>query len=155
MHKRMLYCRNKMEKVRKILPKKAHDRIEPIWNSILASQSNDVFWHGLFGGVYYRFLRQTTHKNILHAESLLDLLKEEVGEPFPIVKIKDVLLDGQPDGILENKDVNCCFSCHDDEDLYEEGCEIYDKKYRYRGTVCCAVYDAIRRYKDHLNKDER
>ncbi len=110
MHKRMLYCRNKMEQVRKILPEKAQNRLEPIWDFILASQSNDCLWHGLFGGVFYRFLRQATHKNILQAEVLLDSLYEEFDIPFSICEIKDVLLDGNPDGILENKNVSCFIS---------------------------------------------
>ncbi|MHA1236736.1 MAG: alpha-amylase/4-alpha-glucanotransferase domain-containing protein [Candidatus Hodarchaeales archaeon] len=110
MHKRMLYCRNKMEKVREIIPKKSENLLEPIWDLILASQSNDPHWHGLFGGVYYRFLRQTAHKNILQAEVLLDSLYEKFDIPFNACEVKDVLLDGNPDGILENKYISCFIS---------------------------------------------
>jgi hypothetical protein len=110
MHKRMLFCRNKMEEIRKILPENEEYLLEPAWDFILASQSNDVFWHGLFGGVYYRFLRQTAHRNILQAEVLLDSIADAFDFTFSSCKIEDVLLDGHSDGILENKNISCFIS---------------------------------------------
>jgi len=110
MHKRMLFCRNKMELIREILPDNEEHLLEPAWDYILASQSNDVFWHGLFGGVYYRFLRQTAHRNILQAEVLLDSIADKFDFTFSSCKIEDVLLDGHSDGILENKNISCFIS---------------------------------------------
>jgi hypothetical protein len=110
MHKRMLYCRNKMGEIREILPEKKKHLLEPAWDYILASQSNDVFWHGLFGGVYYRFLRQTAHRNILQAEVLLEAIADKFDFTFSNCKIEDVLLDGHSDGILENKNISCFIS---------------------------------------------
>ncbi|MFX1332881.1 MAG: alpha-amylase/4-alpha-glucanotransferase domain-containing protein [Promethearchaeota archaeon] len=110
MHKRMLICRKKIEETEADLPHLPSEKFEKIWKELLSSQSNDVYWHGLFGGIYYRFLRHSTHKHLIQAEFLLDKLREEEGLKEFSGKIIDVLLDGQPDGILENKKVSCYIS---------------------------------------------
>ena len=110
MHKRMLICRDKIETTEKELPHLSQDHFSNIWEKVLASQSNDAYWHGLFGGVYHRFLRHTTHKHIILAEHLLDKLRTKEGLKEFTGKIQDVLLDGQPDGILENNNVSCYIS---------------------------------------------
>ncbi len=110
MHKRMLICRDKAESTEKSLPNSSIDQFKRIWEKILISQSNDTYWHGLFGGIYYRFLRHTTHKHIILAEYLLDELRNQEGLVEFTGGIQDVLLDGQPDGILENKHISCYIS---------------------------------------------
>ncbi len=110
MHKRMLVCRNKIEKAEERLSHLSADNFKIIWRNLLAAQENDVYWHGLFGGVYYRFLRHTTHKNIINAEYLLDRICEEEGLVTSSYKVFDVLLDGAPDVMLENKSVSCYIS---------------------------------------------
>ncbi|MFX0122627.1 MAG: alpha-amylase/4-alpha-glucanotransferase domain-containing protein [Candidatus Hodarchaeota archaeon] len=110
MHKRMLFCRDKVESTEKSLPDSSPDQFKKIWEKILISQSNDTYWHGLFGGIYYRFLRHTTHKHIILAEYLLDELRSREGLDEFTSCIQDVLLDGHPDGILENKYVSCFIS---------------------------------------------
>ncbi|MHA2225181.1 MAG: alpha-amylase/4-alpha-glucanotransferase domain-containing protein [Candidatus Hodarchaeales archaeon] len=110
MHKRMLYCRKKIENAEKKLQDLSSVEFKQIWNELLASQGNDVFWHGLFGGVYYRFLRHSTHNHIINAEFLLDKLLERENIVSNKIKIIDVLLDGRPDGVLENKNISCFIS---------------------------------------------
>jgi hypothetical protein len=107
MHKRMLYCR---EKLRKILSHTPSAHIEEIWDHILASQSNDAYWSGMFGGIYYRFLRHTCLKHVIQAEYLIDRMCEKYNIILPRVLKKDVLLDGQLDGVLENDDISCFIS---------------------------------------------
>ncbi|MFX1282821.1 MAG: alpha-amylase/4-alpha-glucanotransferase domain-containing protein [Promethearchaeota archaeon] len=110
MHKRMLVCRNKIVETEKALPDLSPNQFKKIWENVLASQSNDAYWHGLFGGVYYLFLRHSIHKHIIQAEYLLDNLRDREGLEDFTTRIQDVLLDGQPDGILENKYVSCYIS---------------------------------------------
>jgi alpha-amylase len=110
MHKRMLFCRAKIESTEKSLAGSSSDQLTKIWGNLLISQSNDPYWHGLFGGIYYRFLRHSIHKHIILAEYYLDELRKKMGLEEFEGKIQDVLLDGQPDGILENKHLSCFIS---------------------------------------------
>ncbi|MFX1516626.1 MAG: alpha-amylase/4-alpha-glucanotransferase domain-containing protein [Promethearchaeota archaeon] len=110
MHKRMLDCREKVESTEKSLPDSSPDLFKRIWENLLKSQSNDVYWHGLFGGIYYRFLRHSTHKHIILAEYYLDELRSHEGLDEFTGGIKDILLDGQPDGVLENSHISCFIS---------------------------------------------
>ena len=110
MHKRMLVCRNKVKKIEERLSHLPADHFQLIWKNILTAQENDAFWHGLFGGVYYRFLRHATHKNIIKAEYFLDSICEKEGLEISSNKVKDILLDGTPDIILENKSVSSYIS---------------------------------------------
>ena len=108
MHKRMLFCRAKIIKAEsKSKENQELDlRLPEIWDRYLASQANDAYWHGQFGGIYYKFLRHNIHKNLLTAEYILD----QVLTPKYEVKVQDILFDGHPDGILENKSISCYIS---------------------------------------------
>ena len=110
MHKRMLFCREKVESTEKALPGSSPNLFKKIWEHIFISQSNDAYWHGLFGGIYYRFLRHSTHKHIILAEYHLDELRSREGLSKFTGGVQDVLLDGQPDGILENTHLSCYIS---------------------------------------------
>jgi hypothetical protein len=107
MHKRMLYCRNKLRRIESAIPLANR---EEILDHILSSQSNDAYWSGMFGGVYYRFLRHTCLKHIIKAEFLIDRVCKNAKIDLPNVLIQDVLLDGQKDGILENNKISCFIS---------------------------------------------
>ena len=110
MHKRMLFCRAKIESTEKSLPGSSSGLFTKIWENLLISQSNDPYWHGLFGGIYYRFLRHSTHKHIILAEFYLDKLRSKMGLEEFGGSIQDILLDGQPDGVLESKYLSCFIS---------------------------------------------
>jgi len=99
-----------MEEIREILPEKSEHLLEPAWDFLLASQSNDVLWHGMFGGIYYRFLRQASHKHIITAESLLDRLYGQMKLQQPNIIVQDVLMDGCLDAVLENSEISCFIS---------------------------------------------
>ncbi|MFX0050461.1 MAG: alpha-amylase/4-alpha-glucanotransferase domain-containing protein [Candidatus Hermodarchaeota archaeon] len=110
MHKRMITCRNKVELAEETLSHLPKESFSEIWRHIMAAQSNDAYWHGLFGGVYYPFLRHTVHQHLNHAEHLLDELYLKEGLKIEKCKIDDVLLDGQLDGVLENRNISCYVS---------------------------------------------
>ncbi|HEX8834060.1 MAG TPA: alpha-amylase/4-alpha-glucanotransferase domain-containing protein [Abditibacteriaceae bacterium] len=42
---------------------------------LLRAQSNDAFWHGVFGGLYLRHLRQAQYRELAEAQVLLDSAK--------------------------------------------------------------------------------
>ncbi|MHA2306758.1 MAG: alpha-amylase/4-alpha-glucanotransferase domain-containing protein [Candidatus Hodarchaeales archaeon] len=110
MHKRMIYTRNKIIEAEKKLFNHSSDKFQEIWNLILASQANDSYWHGIFGGIYYVFLRHTVHRHIINADNLLDYLYMQAGYDISHSNILDILFDGSSDGILENKHISCFLS---------------------------------------------
>jgi alpha-amylase len=56
-------------------------------------QSNDCYWHGLFGGIYISHMRLATYEHLIAAEDLADTSSDQlhVGE------FRDLDMDGQED----------------------------------------------------------
>ena len=65
--------------------------------SLAKSQCNDVFWHGIFGGIYLPNLRDNFWRFLLTAQSELE------GEEY--VKLEDVNFDGYSEGILSSQEI--------------------------------------------------
>jgi hypothetical protein len=161
MHKRMLYCRNKIQTIEKKVNNNYKTELARIWKYVLASQSNDAFWHGMFGGVYYRFLRHECLKNILKAEYLLENICEKAKITLPMVTITDILLDGYSDSALENKQVSCFVSSLKGGSIFSLGLKSrgYDfsnilKRYKeaYHSKKAFAINDRIEKwsFQDHF-----
>jgi alpha-amylase len=70
---------------------------EAATDRLLAGQSNDPYWHGLFGGIYLPDLRLANHANLVAAEDLA--LGGGAGETG--VEL-DLDLDGRPEILLAN-----------------------------------------------------
>jgi alpha-amylase len=99
MHKRMLLARKKLltaEKAKGVSP----ELLAESWIEIYRSQCNDVFWHGLFAGVYYLFLRRETYRHIINAEKIVET---ELSQQYPLVLEADVEIPGYPETIIENQ----------------------------------------------------
>ena len=47
-------------------------------DELAKSQQGCVFWHGIFGGIYFRHLREGVYKHLIAAENLLDRCKKKV-----------------------------------------------------------------------------
>jgi alpha-amylase len=56
-------------------------------------QSNDCYWHGLFGGIYIGHMRLATYENLIAAEDLADRASGE----FDAAESRDLDLDGLDD----------------------------------------------------------
>ena len=56
-------------------------------------QSNDCYWHGLFGGIYISHMRLATYEHLIAAEDLADT---EAGE-LEAAELRDLDMDGQDD----------------------------------------------------------
>jgi len=64
---------------------------------LLAGQSNDPYWHGLFGGIYLPDLRLANHGNLIAAEDIA------LGGGVPPSGLQlDLDLDGLPEVLLAN-----------------------------------------------------
>ena len=87
LHKQMLRV---SEKVETMAPGPDRDRA---LDHLYQGQSNDCYWHGLFGGVYISHMRLATHEHLIAAEDLAD----RAGGRLDAAKTLDLDLDGRDD----------------------------------------------------------
>ncbi len=92
MHKRMLRL---SAAVRDLPP--SYPYREEAREHVLKAQSNDAYWHGLFGGVYLPHLRDAVWHHLLSAERLA-----RKAAPLPLIEHADVDADGQEETILRD-----------------------------------------------------
>ncbi|HEY6058930.1 MAG TPA: alpha-amylase/4-alpha-glucanotransferase domain-containing protein, partial [Candidatus Limnocylindrales bacterium] len=57
-------------------------------------QSNDCYWHGLFGGIYIGHMRLATKEHLVAAEDLADANARANGIPIDGAGLRDIDLDG-------------------------------------------------------------
>ncbi len=60
-------------------------------------QSNDCYWHGVFGGIYISHMRLATHEHLIAAADLADLVARQSG----VERDRTALVDTDLDGIDE------------------------------------------------------
>jgi len=72
------------------------------YEHVLASQCNDVYWHGIFGGVYIPSMKMALYRHMIEAERLLEEQSHN-NEMFLNKKVFDFNLDGHDEVILSNK----------------------------------------------------
>ncbi|MEX1139336.1 MAG: alpha-amylase/4-alpha-glucanotransferase domain-containing protein [Bacteroidota bacterium] len=71
---------------------------------ILASQCNDAYWHGVFGGLYLPVLRYPVYHNLITAESDLDKVEKKTTSS---VEACDFDCDGHSEILMETPNLNC------------------------------------------------
>jgi alpha-amylase len=74
--------------------------LEKIW----ASQCNDPYWHGVFGGLYLPVLRYPVYHNLIEAEKELDRRDRRTDVRAEIV---DFDCDGNDEVLVESPVLNC------------------------------------------------
>jgi hypothetical protein len=72
---------------------------------VLASQCNDAYWHGVFGGLYAPHLRSALFRNLIRAEVLLDKVEGITSNPSMRVKWEDFDVDGHEEVLLDHPTV--------------------------------------------------
>ena len=101
MHKKMLYISDLM---------RVHDMPPEALRYLLRSQCNCAYWHGLFGGVYIRELRQAIYENLLEAEACVDARRLQA-RPWVLEEF-DYDRDGNAEILVSGRDLNCHFAPH-------------------------------------------
>jgi len=91
MHKRMLGLSARLA----ALPE--NRRTDGMQQKLYATQANDAYWHGLFGGIYLPHLRRAVYKNLIALEAMLDTCA-----PRPNCMTQDIDLDGTKEACLQN-----------------------------------------------------
>ena len=97
LHKQMLRVSDKVDAM---AAGPARDRAI---DHLYQGQSNDCYWHGLFGGVYISHMRLATHEHLIAAEDLADRAGGHarggrVAGPRPRRRGRRPPLDGRPGG---------------------------------------------------------
>ena len=68
MHKKMLHVREKLVTLEQA--SRPSLDINKAWKEIYITQANDVYWHGQFGGVYYKVFRHSVYNHLLQNRKL-------------------------------------------------------------------------------------
>ena len=63
-------------------------------------QSNDCYWHGLFGGIYISHMRLATYEHLIAAEDAADRAARADGLPVDGSWLRDVDLDGVDEALF-------------------------------------------------------
>jgi len=130
MHKKMLYVREKLIQIEKLVGKleseesrsKAQTKIAEAWKEIYKSQCNDSYWHGLFGGVYLQFLRFSVYSHLINAEKIIDNLNAEFHSnknKFISITPIDFNKDSRMDVIIESDLLNVYVNPSDGGTIFE------------------------------------
>lgn len=115
LHKKMLLVSEKVQAASHArLPVGAGAASEaPDWQEarecLWQGQSNDPYWHGIFGGLYLTHLRSANYRALLTAEVLSDRLLHE-DRPFLTVEERDFDCDGKPEILVSSREQNLYFN---------------------------------------------
>ena len=108
MHKRMLALSVRLQ----ALP--ADQRGAPMRDLLYRAQSNDAYWHGLFGGLYLPHLRRAVYRAMIELEALLDSVA-----PRPLREQLDADMDGVAELFLHNRTLQAVVRCDADAAVVE------------------------------------
>ncbi len=106
MHKRMLYVSEQIHRAiennkRISIPRQ---RLREAERHLFMAQSNDAYWHGVFGGLYLNHLRSSVYSNLIEAEKII---KKKGRYELDTL---DLDCDGQDEIILSSERLSCLFS---------------------------------------------
>ncbi len=114
-------------------------------NSLLESQCNDVYWHGVFGGIYLPHLRENAYRKFKDVFKVLEGYWKETGFS-PGVKKYDIDLDSKEELLINCSEYFLIFK--------PDICEI---PLFYLKSSGLNVFDVIMRYREryHIKKLEQ
>ncbi len=118
MHNKMLYVRKKILEAEK----RGADEslIGTLKRELFKAQCNDVYWHGLFGGVYLRSLRNSVYKHLIFAEREAEKLLQNLSVfKLPRMLELDFNCDFIPEILIEGHNLNVYISPHKGGSVFE------------------------------------
>lgn len=95
MHKKMLRVSARVASIPRRSSSGHSSQVLEARDLVLRGQSNDAYWHGIFGGLYAPHLRREIWHNLIRAETLADQLTP--GGMLPRVELLDYDADGAPE----------------------------------------------------------
>lgn len=112
-HKKMLYVSEKIHRLEQEKGFQHEEALDELWKG----QSNDIFWHGVFGGLYLTNLRTANYQHLIKAENIVDALR--YGSSFLHIEERDLDCDGQPEILIESTAQNLYLHPHEGGSLFE------------------------------------
>lgn len=116
LHKKMLLVADKVAEASQVkelvttsIEAAAPGNWEEAQTALWQGQSNDPYWHGVFGGLYLTHLRSANYRALLKAEVLCDRLIHR-GADFLSVEERDFDCDGKPEILIATKSQNLYFN---------------------------------------------
>jgi 4-alpha-glucanotransferase/alpha-amylase len=140
MHKRMLNLSARYAAL------KAKQRTAAMQRCLYASQANDAYWHGLFGGLYLPHLRRTIYHNLIKLETLLDQLS-----PRPAHYQEDTDLDGITEIYLHNDTLQAVLKLDGQASICE--LDSYPLTHNFADTLARQTEHYYRKIQHHAQQD--
>ncbi|TYB33173.1 MAG: DUF1926 domain-containing protein [Flexistipes sinusarabici] len=97
---------------------------------IFRGECNDVFWHGIFGGVYLPNLRDNAFKYLILAEKRYEHL---IGKSYPFIWYMDIDLNGYDEIFLTEKNIQFMFNTKEGGSL--QSVDIRDMNFNLSNTL--------------------
>ena len=102
MHKKMLWVSARLERMEHQFRGTSNARrFSEARRHLYMAQSNDAYWHGVFGGLYLQHLRRAVYGHLLQAERQLDELEEK--RAWVRAESLDLNADQQQEILLRSK----------------------------------------------------
>ncbi len=95
--------------------------------NLYKSQTNDVLWHGVFGGLYLPNLRDNAYRFIIECENIR--YKDDKNK----VEIKDINLDGFEEAKLVSEELLMIFDAKNGAQMTEF--DLRDKRFNFQNTL--------------------
>jgi len=99
LHKRMF---NVSSSIQECSPK-FKSKLDEARLNLYKAQNNDVYWHGVFGGLYLTHLRHNAYRYLIKAEKVLE---SAFNTKFPLYEVKDFDFDGRKEIIFKDSVFN-------------------------------------------------
>lgn len=102
LHKRLMYLSYKINKIATV-----NGDNTKMLDDLYKAECNDVFWHGIFGGLYLSNLRNNAYRFLIEAEKKYETAE---GMVFPSIEVNDINLDAYDEVFIRNNMYNACFT---------------------------------------------
>ncbi len=113
LHKRMLQVSERIEEARR------KGGTSEARDSLYRAQCNDVYWHGVFGGLYLNHLREAAYTNLLRAEEAADHVIHAGKTGWTEVVTGDIDSDGGMEHLVKTPSLTLLAHGHDGGALTE------------------------------------
>lgn len=134
MQKKMFYVSNKVNYI------KDYDKKLEASDELFQGQCNCAYWHGIFGGLYLKHLRNAVYNHLLKAEKIADSDSNSQKEWIKVEEI-DFDLDGNDEILISSDSLNVYFNKNYGGSIFE--LDFKDK--------CINLLDTLSRRKENYH----